>query len=730
MALSIIHRIRPIPLLLAAMAYAASAGSAAPSWVFRLDQESAGLAREADSLKARGFRLVSLDAYGNGNGETERFAAAWVRKPGPDWISWLSLGEGELHDSLRACAQKGFQPILLTASGVHPRFSAVLEKGGAPARTLTGLTWKRFQAECDSAQRNGALLIWMDAYGLPQEPVFAGIWKSNRENIPWNYSMGDDEKTLQSKLTAFSQVWVRPALIVPIPGGKYFTLWQENAIGTWLFHPALKQEACASDLDREGAKGMHPVCLSVMPTGTGMAALSVMPGSSAIPASEGPVFTVLLAARDRPLPREWTVTGPAVPGLDVFDDYMRKLMQTHQVRAGALAMVRDAKLVFARGYTWAEEGYPQTQPTSLFRVASCSKPLTSMVIHRLLGNGEGQKGALDLKEKVLTILRPSMHPGDTTPADARFRDITVDDLLTHAGGWIRSRQNPDPVFNDYPPGNPIDRRLPPTRDGFLDYMLHQPLQFDPGSRSVYANFGYFLLGRIIESLPPGHGRTYQDVVEEFLFKPLGLSRPRFGSSASRAPGEVMYHTRLPYLQRNRDPAGPPWVPGAYGDFSMNNMDAAGAWVLSATDFAKVLASFDLGNGNPVLPPEAVATMWAPPRHAKFMRGWFATRMPGGNRERIAKWHSGFYPGTSTLVFYRPDKWSFALFLNRDIPPQLTGEKQGRELSLLADQVANWPSRDLFPEAGLAPFGPSLWAGNADPDSLGPAPDKAVSKAPD
>jgi hypothetical protein len=163
--------------------------------------------------------------------------------------------------------------------------------------------------------------------------------------------------------------------------------------------------------------------------------------------------------------------------------------------------------------------------------------------------------------------------------------------------------------------------------------------------------------------------------------------------------------RYPYLQRGRDPGGPAWVPGAYGDFDLRNMDAAGAWILAAPDYAKVLASFDLGADNPVLPPEAVRTMWAPPHDQRFLRGWFATRLrkrEDGQFE-TAKWHNGQFPGTSTLVFYRPDRWSFALFLNKDITPQPSGDREGRELGRLADQVAAWPETDLFPEVGLQSF---------------------------
>jgi len=288
----------------------------------------------------------------------------------------------------------------------------------------------------------------------------------------------------------------------------------------------------------------------------------------------------------------------------------------------------------------------------------------------------------------------------------RFGEITVDELLTHSAGWVRSRANPDPVFNDYPPGSDIRKRLPADRGGFLGYMLRQPLQFKPGSRSVYDNFGYFLLGRMLESLPMGVGKSYQSIADDLLFKPLGLSRPRFGGSRyeERAPGEVLYHTAVPYLQANPSRDGAPWVAGGYGDFDVGNMDAAGAWLLSAPDYAKVLAAFDLGAGNPILGPQATATMWGQSGFGEALRGWFALKLPEANGDTaMAKWHNGLFPGTSTLVFYHPQKWSFVMFLNRDLSPQPDGPHEGRDLAHMAAKIKAWPQDDLFPAMGIPSF---------------------------
>ena len=90
----------------------------------------------------------------------------------------------------------------------------------------------------------------------------------------------------------------------------------------------------------------------------------------------------------------------------------------------------------------------------------------------------------------------------------------------------------------------------------------------------------------------------------------------------------------------------------------------------------------------------------------YLRGWFAQKIVcAGGDTAVAKWHNGLFPGTSTLVFHLPGRFSFALFLNRDLSPQPQGGKEGMELSRLAGAIKDWPTADLFPEMGIPSFAP-------------------------
>ena len=77
-------------------------------------------------------------------------------------------------------------------------------------------------------------------------------------------------------------------------------------------------------------------------------------------------------------------TGTPVPALDSLDAVMQQALARHSVKGGAIAVVKDGHLIFARGYGWADsEAQVPVRPDSLFRWASVSKTLTATAIMRL-----------------------------------------------------------------------------------------------------------------------------------------------------------------------------------------------------------------------------------------------------------------------------------------------------------------------------------------------------------
>src|SRR5690606_38655751 len=94
------------------------------------------------------------------------------------------------------------------------------------------------------------------------------------------------------------------------------------------------------------------------------------------------------------------------------------------------------------------------------------------------------------------------------PYSKAVTDITIRHLLQHlSGGWGNSRR--DPMFRD--PAIPMDDLISSTLDSL-------PLEHEPGTHYDYSNFGYCILGRVIEELT---GMEYADYIKSEILRPAG-----------------------------------------------------------------------------------------------------------------------------------------------------------------------------------------------------------------
>ena len=225
------------------------------------------------------------------------------------------------------------------------------------------------------------------------------------------------------------------------------------------------------------------------------------------------------------------VTGAAAPGMTALDEMMTALVRKWKIPGGALAVVKDGRLVFAHGYGLAdrEDGKP-VQPDSLFRIASVTKPITATAILVLV-----ERGQLDLDAKVLDILKPPV-VSQAKVSDKRWKQITVRQLLFHTAGFDRDTGF-DPMFRSDEIAKATGTPPPADSTAIIHYMLGRPLDFDPGAKHVYSNFGYCLLGRVIEQVT---GKPYAEAVQNLVLRPSGITRMKIGRTqlSDRLPGEV------------------------------------------------------------------------------------------------------------------------------------------------------------------------------------------------
>ena len=384
-------------------------------------------------------------------------------------------------------------------------------------------------------------------------------------------------------------------------------------------------------------------------------------------------------------------TGSVVPGMASFDRVIPELMKAWGIPGGAVAVVRDGRLVFARGYGYADVGSGQlVAPDALFRIASVSKPITAAAILKLV-----EEGRLSLDAKPYPMRPDLTPPPGTTAVDPRIYDVTVRQLLWHTAGWDRDRPGGfDPMFRSTLAAQAVGLTAPAGPETVMRYMLGFPLDFTPGTRFAYSNFGYAVLGRVIEK---ASGEPYEQYVKRAVLAPAGITRMQLGRTleTERLPGEVRYYD--PATATSVFPGGGT-APFPYGGFYLEAMDAHGGWVASTVDLLRFVTAVDgLPSRSDVLSPASIHTMIARPPAIWDGFAWHYG-MGWGVRPDQGNWsHSGSLPGTASILVRtgRGLAWA-AIFNARRMSPDSAFQSQiDGKLSEAVLGVTAWPSHDLF-----------------------------------
>jgi len=404
------------------------------------------------------------------------------------------------------------------------------------------------------------------------------------------------------------------------------------------------------------------------------------------------MLTIAPSVLGKSAPAPLPVTGPAQAGMESFDNLMISFVKTHSIPGATLAVVRKGKIVYARGFGYADPtARKPMKPDSLFRIASLSKPITSAAIMQLV-----DRKKLRLDDRIFDIL--NLKPIGKGKIDPRWKKVTVRQLLLHTGGWDRDKSG-DPMFRPVKIAKAFGASPPASSKHIARYMLTVPLDFDPGSRYAYSNFGYCLLGRFIEARG---GMTYEQYVRKHVLAKVGITQMRIGRSlpAKRARGEVTYHTRN---KRTMPSVFPPNVsqpvPAQYGGMHVEAMDAHGGWIASAIDLVRFAREFDSPDACRFLSTKSITATFARPNDKKgaayYAFGWSVR--PVGKNGKANTWHIGGFAGSSTLLVRRHDGLDWAVLFN--MARTAKGKYLANEIDPLvhraADAVKVWPEIDLL-----------------------------------
>jgi len=211
----------------------------------------------------------------------------------------------------------------------------------------------------------------------------------------------------------------------------------------------------------------------------------------------------------------------------------------------AMQAVVDAKemggvetLVARRGVVVHRERIG-VEADTIFRLASMTKPVTSVAIMMLVEDGklllsDPVSRFIPAFKDMRVVAASSTTNGGTDPAtEPARRPITVEDLITHRAGLVYSMMDRGPVGESYRK-NGIYEGLgpnPPTLAANLDLLARQPLKFQPGTAYHYG-LSTDVLGRVVEV---ASGLSLDEFFRRRIFEPLGMRDTHFNLPAAKAP---------------------------------------------------------------------------------------------------------------------------------------------------------------------------------------------------
>jgi CubicO group peptidase (beta-lactamase class C family) len=525
-------------MLLAAAALASTAASAA-DWAARHGLNSAQYQAAFNDFSSKGFRLTAISGYDSGGA---RYAAIWKKVPGPAWAARHGLTSEQYQAEFNTLNGQGYRLTYINGYAVagQARYAAIWEKrGGAAMRARHGLTAQQYQAEVTDAERDGYGLTHVSAFSVGGSPRFAAIFEKN--SGAWVARHGLSASDYQTAFDTFGRQGWRLKMVSGYRDGnsdRYAALWTKQAGPYYSARHGIPAAHYQAVFDNHQYQSYEPAYLQAFNSGSGVR------------------FNAI-----------WTNTVFKGSDLELIDRKARDYLRATGMPGVSIAVMRDKRLVYAAGFGVADKdnGLPMS-PRHRLRVASVSKPLTHVAVLKLLADTN-----LDSTSKVFgsnTIL------GNTWPTPSGnpdIEDITIDHLIRHRAGFRRINKDgdgSDPMF-DYTGTN---------HSGLITWALENyPLGYTPGTSpadltgsDMYSNFGYCLLGRVIEKKS---GKSYEAYVRDNFMKPAGAPDVVIGGDkeADRKSDEVVYYGG-----------------GAYSSVKPKRFDSHGGWIARPMDLLRFM----------------------------------------------------------------------------------------------------------------------------------------------
>jgi CubicO group peptidase (beta-lactamase class C family) len=607
--------------------------SYAQAWQARHGLTSAQYQAHFNNLVAQGYRLVQVSGYTVNN--QERFASLAEKKPGPAWASHHGMTGAQYQTLFNYYVSRGYRLTLVNGYNVGSvdKYVAIWEQKPGPAWVAHhGMSSAQYQNLFNQYTSQGYRLTHVSGYGVNGQDYYAAIWEK-KSGPAWVARHGMTSTQYQNEFNYWTSLGYR---LVQVSGygvnnlARYAAIWEQVQSPAWAARHGMSSNTYQGEFNNYFYQGYRLKCIS----------------------------GYTLFGQDR-YAAIWESAGMQGNDLAFIDNKIQAYINQNNIPGLSLAITKNERLVFAKGYGYADQNAGEkVNPAHLFRVASISKPITAIAIMKLI-----EQGQLSLNQKVFGAGAVLGTQYGTQPYSERLKKITVKHLLEHTSGL--SNDGGDPMFMNY---NFNHSQL-------IGWVLdNRAVKNEPGTTYEYLNFGYCLLGRIIEAVT---NQSYENYLKNSILAPSGVTRMQIGGDtlAARKPGEVVYY----------GPNGDPY--GAY--MKVTRMDAHGGWIATPIDLLRLMVRNDGLAAKPdILQPWTLATMFTPSSaNGGYGKGWIV--------DNTYKGHNGAMPGTIGFLVSRNDGYSFAVLANT----RPTGDGFCFGLKGVLDQIVTgvnqWPAYDLF-----------------------------------
>ena len=374
------------------------------------------------------------------------------------------------------------------------------------------------------------------------------------------------------------------------------------------------------------------------------------------------------------------------PELHAMDSIMQCYLKRWEIHGAQLAISRHDSLLYARGFGYADKDRQiPMEPSYIMRMASVSKLVTATGIMKLRDMGK-----IRLSDKVFGpkgILNDTFYVNSIR--DKRYFDITVEQLLRHKAGFTNYAG--DAIFSTRYIMQQNHLTTPPDHRTLLRIVLRRHLGYTPGTAQRYCNIGYTLLSLIIEKRT---GMSYENFMQRYVLNPAGCYDFHIAGNylKDRRKNETVYYmhsSSVPVPEFNNSGR---MVVRCYGENDITTALGAGAWVASAAELCRLVASIDGARTVPdVISPQAVKLMTQEMPDHQFSLGWNFTPR---NRPWI---RTGSLVGTSALVLRYPDGECWVFITNTST---WKGHKFSQDTMALFEKLrkrfgSKMPKRNMF-----------------------------------